>query len=49
MTTVADAERSLQLADQARAAFDVEGLVAHLSTAMRALTAAGEVRRAAMV
>lgn len=49
MTTVADAERSLQLADEARAAFDVEGLVTHLSTALRALTAAGEVRQAAMV
>lgn len=49
MTTVADAERSLELAAGARAAFDVEGLVTHLSSAMRALTAAGEVRRAAMV
>ncbi|MFP5320780.1 MAG: hypothetical protein ACLGIC_02935 [Acidimicrobiia bacterium] len=49
MTTVADAERSLQLAAEARAAFDVDGVVAHLSAAMRALTAAGDVRQAAMV
>ena len=49
MTTVADAERSLELAAQARGEFDVEGLVTHLSAAMRALTSAGEVRRAAMV
>jgi len=49
VTTVADAQRSLQLAAEARAGFDVEGLVTHLSAAMRALTAAGEVRRAAMV
>lgn len=49
MTTVADAERSLELAAEARAAFDIDGVVAHLSSALRALTTAGDVRRAAMV
>ncbi|HSP04064.1 MAG TPA: hypothetical protein VLR27_11210 [Acidimicrobiales bacterium] len=49
MTTVADAERSLELAAEARAAFDIDGVVAHLSSAMRVLTAVGDVRRAAMV
>lgn len=49
MTTVADAERSLALAAEARAAFDIDGIVAHLSAAMRVLTAAGDVRQAAMV
>lgn len=49
MTTVMDAERSLELAEQARATFDVEPLIVHLSAALRALTAAGERRRAAMV
>lgn len=49
MTTVADAEAALGRAEQARAAFDIEGLVTHLSAAMRALTVAGERRRAAMV
>lgn len=49
VTTVADAERSLELAAEARAAFDIDGVVAHLSSAMRVLTAAGDVRRAAMV
>lgn len=48
MTTVADAERSLALAAEARAAFDIDGVVAHLSSAMRVLTAAGDVRGAAM-
>lgn len=49
MTTVSDAERSLALAAEARDAFDIDGVVAHLSSAMRVLTAAGDVRRAAMV
>lgn len=43
-----DAERSLELAALAQASFDVEGAVTHLSAAIRALTAAGEQRRAAM-
>jgi len=49
MTTGGDAEAALARAEQARAAFDIEGLVTHLSAAMRALTATGERRRAAMV
>lgn len=49
MSTVTDAERSLELAAEARAAFDVDGAVAHLSAALRAFTAAGDVREAAMV
>jgi len=48
VATVAEAEASLQRAAQARASFDVEGIVTHLSSAMRAFSAAGEVRRAAM-
>lgn len=49
MTTVAEAEASLALAARARATFDIEPLLTHLSAALRALTAAGETRRAAMV
>ena len=39
---------SLRLADEAMAAGDVDGMVAHLAAAVRGLTAAGESRRAAM-
>lgn len=43
-----DAERALAAADEAAARFDVEALVAHLSAAIRGLTAADDRRRAAM-
>jgi len=49
MPSVDDAERALELADEAAARFDVDGVVAHLSTAIRVLTAADEPCRAAMV
>ena len=48
MGGVEDGERALGLADEAYARFDVEAAVAHLSAAVRALTAANEPRRAAM-
>lgn len=48
MGGVRGAERSIELAALAQASFDVEGAVTHLSAAIRALTAAGEQRRAAM-
>ena len=44
-----DADQELELADKARQAFDVEGVAVHLSAAIRALTAAGDNRRAALV
>ena len=43
------ADRELELADKALQAFDVEGAAEHLSNAIRALTAAGDNRRAALV
>jgi tetratricopeptide (TPR) repeat protein len=43
-----EADRALQLAGQAYERFDIEGVVTHLSAAVRELTAAGEPRRAAM-
>ncbi len=43
-----DGERALQFADEAQARSDVDGMVAHLSGAIRAFTATGEKRRAAM-
>lgn len=43
-----DAEEALTKADAARAALDVESCIAHLSTAIRGFTTAGEPRRAAM-
>lgn len=46
--TTADAERSLALADEAFARAHVDGVVSHLSAAIRSLTAAGDTRRAAM-
>jgi hypothetical protein len=42
------AERALELADEAMARFDVEGVVAHLSAAIRGFTATDEKHRAAM-
>lgn len=48
MPEVEDAERALELADAALARSDVDGLVAHLSAAIRAFTAADEKCRAAM-
>lgn len=48
MAGATDADASHELAAAARASFDVEGAVTHLSAAIRALTAAGEPRRAAM-
>lgn len=48
MAPSTEGERALELAAQARASFDVEALVTHLSAAVRAFTAAGEVRSAAM-
>lgn len=46
--TVHDAESSLALAEEAFASFHVDGIIAHLSAAIRHFTAAGETRRAAM-
>lgn len=43
-----EAEQALAMADEAFGRFDVDGMVAHLSTAIRALTAAGDPCGAAM-
>lgn len=48
VTAVGDAQEALAKAEAARAAFDVEGAIVHLSAAIRGFTAAGEPRRAAM-
>jgi hypothetical protein len=48
MQAVDDAERSLALAEEAFARFDVEGLILHLSAAIRGFTAADDPCRAAM-
>lgn len=48
MPDLEDAEKALALADAAQARSDIDGLVAHLSGAIRAFTAAGEKCRAAM-
>ncbi len=52
MTTAGDrsaaGDLALARADEAIANFDVDGLLAHLSTAIRELTAAGDNRRAAV-
>src|SRR3712207_1795873 len=45
---VADAERALQEAGEAFERLDLEGVIAHTSTAVRIFTAAGEKCRAAM-
>ena len=47
MPAIEEAERALELADEAFARFDVEAVVAHLSAAIRGFTAAGDNRRAA--
>ena len=44
-----DADRELELAGRALQAFDAQTAAAHLSAAIRALTAAGDRRRAALV
>lgn len=44
-----DAARQVKLADDALKAFDAEGAVAHLSAAIRTLTAEGDCRQAALV
>ena len=43
-----DAQRSLELADEAYARFDVDAVVAHLSAAIRGFTAADDPRAASM-
>jgi tetratricopeptide (TPR) repeat protein len=48
MPGIDEAERALELADEAFARFDVEAVITHLSTAIRGFTAADEKRRAAM-
>jgi tetratricopeptide (TPR) repeat protein len=45
---VDDPERAIELADEALVRYDVDALLAHLSTAIRGFTARGEHRRAAM-
>ena len=45
----ADADRELELAGRALEAFDAQTAAAHLSAAIRALTAAGDRRQAALV
>jgi tetratricopeptide (TPR) repeat protein len=48
MPGVVDAERALEQADEARARFDVEALITHLSAAIRGFTAEDAPCRAAM-
>ena len=48
MVGVAEAERALEQANEAYSRFDVEAAVAHLSTAVRGFTDAGDSCRAAM-
>jgi tetratricopeptide (TPR) repeat protein len=48
MADVHEAQAALERADEAFARLDVDGLVAHLSAAIRIFTAAGEKTRAAM-
>jgi hypothetical protein len=49
VTATEDAQRALAAANDAYARMDVDALVAHLSTAVREFTAAGDARSAAMV
>lgn len=49
MLGVAESERALEMADEASARFDVEAVVAHLSTALRGYTAVDAKCSAAMV
>ncbi|MDP1807148.1 MAG: hypothetical protein Q8K72_18370, partial [Acidimicrobiales bacterium] len=44
-----DADREMELAARALEAFDAQTAAGHLSAAIRSLTAAGDVRRAAVV
>lgn len=48
MTTVADAEGALNAADETGARMDVDGVIAHLSTAIQGFTDAGRPCKAAM-
>ena len=48
MPGIDEAERALELVDEAWARFDVEAVITHLSTAIRGFTAADEKCRAAM-
>ena len=48
MLGIAEAERALELADEAFSQFDVDGVVIHLSAAVRGFTAVGDKCRAAM-
>src|SRR5688572_8013301 len=48
MQGIEEAERALQLADEAWTRMDVEAVVAHLSAAIRGFTAAADNKRAAM-
>lgn len=48
MPGIEEAERALELVDDAFARFDVEAAITHLSSAIRGFTAADEKRRAAM-
>ena len=49
MRGVTESERALEMADEAYARFDIEAVVAHLSTALRGYTAADAKCNAAMV
>lgn len=48
MRGIEEAEQALQLADEAYARFDVEAVVAHVSTAIRTFTVAADNKRAAL-
>ncbi|MFP5255338.1 MAG: hypothetical protein ACLGI8_05740 [Acidimicrobiia bacterium] len=48
MLSISAAERALEAADEALARMDVDGVVAHLSTAIQGFTADGQPGRAAM-
>jgi tetratricopeptide (TPR) repeat protein len=48
MPGIEEAERALELADEASTRMDVEAVVAHVSSAIRGFTAAGDNKRAAM-
>jgi hypothetical protein len=48
MSSISAAERALEAADEALARMDVDGVVAHLSTAIQGFTADGQPGRAAM-
>lgn len=48
MSSITDAERALEAADEAFARMDVDGVIAHLSTAIHGFTASGQPCQAAM-